>query len=117
MRIWIRAVGIACVVEVVVVTPLALAIWWPMRTNGKCLISLVNFTTVYHMLSLTLTFTLSKLLELRTGRGHESVPFALALFVCLVYLFQVILMTPIIFLFLKWVGHVRGHRKGVEVVK
>jgi len=34
-----------------------------------------------------------------------------------VYLFQVILTTPIIFLFLKWVGHVRGHRKGVEVVK
>ena len=57
VKAWIKAVGVACVVELLCVIPLAMAIARGQPANGKFVDGFLNFLSLYHMFAITLAFS------------------------------------------------------------
>ncbi len=107
MKGWIKAVAIACLVELLLLVPLAIA----QLTHSKKLIqSLLTCLTFYHMLSISLAFTVLNTIWAWHGPASQPIRTPETLLYLLVGVFQVVLTTPIIYGLLTWIGHVRRKR-------
>jgi hypothetical protein len=106
MKEWIKAAGIACLVEIFPVLVLAAT----GRANSEKLIS--RLLTGYHMFSISFAFTVLNIIWSWPGPGRESIRTSGALTYFLVYAFQVLLTTPIIYGLLRGIDRVRKRAKG-----
>jgi hypothetical protein len=103
MKTWIKAVSIACLVEFPLLLGLA-------TMNSDTLIPRV--LTLYHMFAISFAFGVLNIIWAWPGPGREPIRTSTALTYFPVYVFQVILTTPIIFLLWRWIDRVRGRRQG-----
>jgi hypothetical protein len=102
MKIWIKAIGVACLVELPLLIPLAVK--WSVSPEKV----IPDFLTMYHVLAIPLAITVLNIIW--NHQSHPSTPDAVLFF--LVYAFQVMLTTPVMFFLLKGIERVRSHRKG-----
>ena len=110
MKTWTKAIGIACLVE------LLLAVGFAMMhfANSKKLIQgLLNCLTMYHMFSISLAFSVLNVIWAWPGPGREPIRTSYALLYVLVFVFQVMLTTPVVYLLLRWINR-RSHNPVVR---
>jgi hypothetical protein len=69
MRTWIKAIGIACVIELLCVIPLAVAIAHGQPGTGRLVNVFLNLLGLYHILAMTLAFTV---LNITSGLGTDQ---------------------------------------------
>jgi hypothetical protein len=101
MKTWIKAFGIACIAEFPLLIGLA-------TTNYEKFVSRV--LTMYHMFAISLAFSVLQVIWNRQPWSKTaSTPDAAVFF--LVFAFQALLTTPIVFLILTWVRRARTARR------
>jgi hypothetical protein len=111
VKAWIKAVGMACVVELLCVIPLAMAIARGQPANGKFVDGFLNFLSLYHMFAITLAFSVLNIIWAWHGPAGQPIATPNSLLYVLIYVFQLILTTPIIYGLIRLLARVRAHRK------
>src|SRR6266851_9887859 len=101
MKTWIKALGIACAIEIPL---LAVLIELPAKPPISHLVSIAGqVLALYHMPSIP--FGISAQIMRNPGTRPEPAPGSEKVFWAAVYVAQIVLTTPIVALLLKGAGH------------
>jgi hypothetical protein len=107
VKVWIKAVGIACLVELLFVMGLVTMHLADAKTLNP---RILTFLSLYHMFAISLTYTVLNIIWAWPGPGREHIRTSNTLMYLLVYLFQVVITTPIFYGLLRWIGYVRREK-------